>query len=139
LHQNQIAAISHDQLPRFLVDKNINTHKSETLVRSVADLCGIDEELGVKGKKGTLESMSTRADFLQNEDHKIRFVYLPVHTSWLNQIEIWFGILARRVLKRGNFKTVAELHDRILAFIAYFNQTMAKPFKWTYKGRPLAV
>ena len=122
----------------FLVDQ-LNTHKSETLVRVVADLCGIDKELGVKGKEGILKSMSTRADFLQNEDHRIRFVYLPKHTSWLNQIEIWFGILVRRVLKRGHFKTLEELRNRILAFIEYFDKTMAKPFKWTYKGRPLAV
>ncbi len=122
----------------FLVDQ-LNTHKSETLVRLVADLCGSSEELGVKGKEGILKSMPTRADFLQNEAHRIRFVYLPKHTSWLNQVEIWFSILARRILKRGHFKTLQELHDRILAFIKYFNETMAKPFKWTYKGRPLTV
>ncbi len=137
-HVEQTVATDPDAAWIFLVDQ-LNTHKSETLVRSVVDLCEIDEELGVKGKEGILKSMSTRADFLQNEDHRIRFVYLPTHTSWLNQIEIWFSILTRRVLKRGNFKTVEELRNRILAFIEYFNKTMAKPFKWTYKGRPLAV
>lgn len=137
-HVEQTIETDPDAFWIFLVDQ-LNTHKSETLVRLVADVCGIDSELGVKGKKGILKSMSTRADFLQNEDHRIRFVYLPKHTSWLNQIEIWFGILTRRVLKRGHFKTLEELRNRILAFIEYFNKTMAKPFKWTYKGRPLAV
>lgn len=137
-HVEQTVATDPEASWIFLVDQ-LNTHKSETLVRLVADLCEINEELGVKGKEGILKSMPTRADFLQNEDHRIQFVYLPKHTSWLNQIEIWFGILTRRILKRGHFKTLAELRARILAFIKYFNETMAKPFKWTYKGRPLAV
>jgi len=137
-HVKQTVETDPDASWIFLVDQ-LNTHKSETLVHLVASLCGIEEELGVKGKKGVLKSMPSRADFLQNKDHRIRFVYLPKHTSWLNQVEIWFSILARRVLKRGHFKTLVELRDRILAFIEYFNKTMAKPFKWTYKGRPLAV
>jgi transposase len=71
--------------------------------------------------------------------HRIRFVYVPKHTSWLNQIEIWFSILVRRVLKRGNFTSVTDLREKILAFIDDFNRTLAKPFKWTYTGRPLNV
>jgi transposase len=120
----------------FIVDQ-LNTHKSETLVRLVAERCGIETALGQKGKTGILKSMATRAAFLSQKDHRIRFVYIPKHTSWLNQIEIWFSILVRRLLKRGSFKSVQQLSDRILAFIDYFNQTMAKPFKWTYKGKPL--
>ena len=65
--------------------------------------------------------------------------YTPVHSSWLNQIELWFSILARKVLKRRSFTSVADLQQQVLAFIAYYNATMAKPFKWTYEGKPLEV
>ena len=83
--------------------------------------------------------MQTRAEFLSDVSHRIRFLYTPKHTSWLNQIELWFSILVRRRLKRGNFISVEDLRERILAFINYFNRTMAKPFKWTYTGRPLTA
>ncbi len=122
----------------FITDQ-LNTHKSESVVRLVASQCGIDVDLGVKGKSGILQSMATRAAFLQDSSHCIRFVYTPIHTSWLNQIEIWFSILVRRLLKRASFVSVDELRKRIFAFIDYFNLTMAKPFKWTYAGRPLVA
>lgn len=122
----------------FIVDQ-LNIHKSESLVRLVATQCGILVNLGQKEKEGILESMASRAAFLSDKSHRIRFVYIPKHTSWLNQIEIWFSILVRRLLKRASFGSVEELCQRILAFIQYFNKTMAKPFQWTYKGRPLTV
>ena len=122
----------------FVTDQ-LNIHQSESLVRWVAAQCGLTCDLGIKGKSGMLASLTTRADFLQDATHRIRFVYTPKHSSWLNQIEIWFSILVRRLLKRASFTSLADLRQRILAFIAYFNQTMAKPYKWTYKGRPLSA
>jgi transposase len=119
----------------FLVDQ-LNTHQSESLVRLVAERGGLAEELGEKGKSGVLRSMATRAAFLSDPTHRIQFVYLPKHTSWLNQVEMWFSILVRRVLKRGDFPSLEALHARIVEFIEYFNKT-AKPFTWTYTGRPL--
>ena len=137
-HIAQTVAQDPDGTWIFILDQ-LNTHKSESLVRFVAKACGLQEELGVKGKQGILQSMASRAAFLRDETHRIRFVYTPKHTSWLNQIEIWFSILVRRLLKRGDFSSVNELRECILTFIDYFNETMAKPFKWTYAGRPLQV
>jgi transposase len=122
----------------FVMDQ-LNIHKSESLVRLVAEKCEFDIDLGVKGQSGILKSMETRATFLSDKSHRIRCMYTPKHTSWLNQIEIWFSILSRRLLKRGNFSSIEALQERVLAFIEYFNATLAKPFKWTYKGRPLSA
>lgn len=120
----------------FICDQ-LNTHQSESLVRAVAKACGIDEELGKKGQSGILQNLACRATFLQDQSHRIRFVYTPKHCSWLNQVEMWFSILTRRLLRRGHFKSTEQLKQRILAFIEFFNQTLAKPFRWTYIGKPL--
>jgi transposase len=119
----------------FLVD-NLNTHQSEGLVLWVAQACGITEDVGEKGKRGVLKSQESRARFLSDEAHRIRFVYTPKHTSWLNQIETWFSILVRKLLRRSSFRTVEDLEARILAFIEYFNLTMAKPIRWLYSVKP---
>lgn len=124
----------------IIVSDNLNTHCSVTLVLLIAGLCMIPAEtLGEKGKSGVLKSVATRREFLSDASHRVRFVYVPKHTSWLNQIEIWFSILSRRVIRRGVFRSKADLRERVLQFIDYYNRTMAKPFKWTYAGRPLNV
>lgn len=120
----------------FVTDQ-LDTHRSATLVELVARRCGIHEELGVKGEEGILKSKKSRRQFLEDPAHRIRFVYTPRHCSWLNQIEIWFSILARRLLKRASFSSIEDLRSRALQFIAYFNSVLAKPFRWTFTGRPL--
>ena len=125
----------------IFVTDNLNTHMSETLVRLVARVGGIDESvLGQKEKHGILKNMASRAEFLMDKTHQIVFVYTPKHCSWLNQIECWFSIITRRLLnKRASFKTVDELEQKIRGFINYYNQFLKKPFQWNYKGKLLRV
>jgi hypothetical protein len=113
------------------------TVATEALVLYVAQACGITEDLGQKEKRGVLLSQASRAAFLSDKSHRIRFVYTPKHSSWLNQIEIWFSILVRKLLRRASFTSLADLRAKVLAFIDHFNRTLAKPIHWLYSPRPL--
>ena len=121
----------------LFVVENLNIHCSESLVKLVAAACAVATDLGTKGKRGVLKSVASRQAFLSESSHRIRFVYLPKHSSWLNQIEVMFGVIMRKVIRRGSFTSVADLRTKLLNFIEYFNRVFAKPFRWTYTGRPL--
>lgn len=123
---------------RVVLD-NLDTHRSESLVRWVAAESDLEIDLGEKGKSGVLHNRQSRAAFLSDTSHRIVFHFTPKHCSWLNQIEIWFSILVRKLLKRGSFRSVEDLKAQVLAFIDYYNCTSAKPFKWSYQGKPLEV
>jgi transposase len=139
-HINRLISASPLVNKWHIVLDNLNIHKSESLVCLIASYEGIEANtLGEKGKNGILKSQDTRQDFLTNTGHKIVFHYTPKHASWLNQIEIWFSILVRKLIKRQSFTSTENLSEKILEFIKYFNKTMAKPFKWTYKGRVLSA
>ncbi len=140
-HCKRTVSVHPESSWRFVVDQ-LNTHCSESLVLWVLAEEGrtlSPEELGVKGKSGILKSQATRKAFLSSPERRIRLIYVPKHSSWLNQVEIWFSVVVRRVLKRGNFPSVESLRQRLLDFIDYFNRTMAKPYRWTYTGRPLTI
>ncbi len=138
--ENLFATAAPTALLWRVVCDNLNTHMSEGVTRlGGGDLCGINEELGEKGNSGFLQSMATREAFLCDARHRITFHFTPKHATWLNQIEIWFSILVRKLLRRGNFTSKEHLQQRIESFIAHFNATMAKPFRWTRKGKPLVA
>lgn len=120
-----------------LVADNLNTHCSESMVRYIAQACDVKVDLGLKGQRGILASQETRRQFLTDTSHRIHFVYTPKHCSWLNQIEMWFGTLRRKLTRFGSFVSLDDLSDRILRFVEYYNNTMAKPYRWTYTGRLL--
>jgi transposase len=93
-----------------------------------------------------LDNLNTHKDMSRgrfltewNQKHGRRFVFhfTPTHASWLNQIELWFGIVSRRVLRYGNFRSPDELVAAIESFIDQWNWEEAKPFRWTYEGLPL--
>lgn len=126
------------EVPKIhLVMDCLNTHQSESLVRLVAELEDDPIELGKKGKTGILRSLVTRAAFLSDSNHRLVVHFTPKHCSWLNQIEIGFSILMRKLLRRSSFTSTTQLKAKILEFVDYFNRTMAKPFKWNYTGKPL--
>jgi len=117
----------------FLADQ-LNTHKSASLVEWIANETGFKGDLGKKGQKGILKSMDTRMVFLENQEHRIRFVYTPKHCSWLNPIENWFGKLQRHVITGGVFSSVGELETKIKEYVKYYNRCMLKPLKWKFNG-----
>lgn len=118
----------------IILSDQLNTHMSETLVRWIAECEGYDEGLGTKGREGILKNMVTRRRFLEKEEHRIRFVFTPKHCSWLNPIENWFAKLQRHVISNGNFSSVEELQSKIEAYVAFYNECLAKPLKWKFKG-----
>jgi transposase len=135
-HIEQTLAIDPGASWVFVTD-NLNIHCSESLVQVVAKACEITTPLGKKGARGVLKSVPSRQAFLSEPSHRIRFVYTPKHSSWLNQIEAVFGVIMRKLIRRGSFTSVKDLRDKLSNFIEYFNRVFAHPFRWTYTGRPL--
>ena len=136
-HIDQTVATDPDAPWMFVLDR-LNIHCSAGLTEWVAQRCEPDRPLGKKGVRGVLRSQATRREFLSQASHRIRFVFLPKHSSWLNQVEMVFGVVMRKLIRRGSFTSVEHLQGRLQAFFDYYNSTLAHPFDWTYTGRPLA-
>lgn len=110
----------------------LDTHLSEALVRWISEEDG--QDVGEKGKSGILRRQHTRKQYLENEHHRVRFLFTPKHCSWLNPIENWFGKLERHVTRSGIFNSVEALCERINEYIEYDNEHQAKPLNWKFAG-----
>jgi len=142
-HIEQTVATDRDGSWVFVVD-NLNIHCSESLVQMVAAACEIPTELGKKGARGVLKSVASRQAFLSESSHRIRFVYLPKHSSWLNQIEVIFGVIMRKVIRRGSFISVGGFAHEAVGLRHVFQSCVRQTIPMdvygssaTYTGRPL--
>jgi DDE superfamily endonuclease len=114
----------------WIVD-NLNTHMSLELCEMVAYLCGLPFH------PKELKTMEQRREWLADPEHKHVFHYLPLHGSWLNQVEMWFSVLARQFLRRGDFTSIKEFEERLWRYMDEYNLEKAHPYRWTYTGEPL--
>jgi len=112
---------------------NLNTHWSLGLCRTIARLSQVCFD------PRTLKTGTQRRVFLTNPEHKHVIHYTPKHGSWLNQIEIWFGVLQRRLLRRGEFNSKRDLTEQLLRYLDYYDAHWAHPYQWTYTGKPLVA
>ena len=110
---------------------NLNTHYTYELCQYLGKLSGVWDE------RPPLRTGAQRRAFLSDASHRHVVHYTPTHGSWLNQIEIWFGVLNRRLLRRSSFASVEELAACVRAFLTHYNEHEAHPYEWTYTGRPL--
>ena len=84
-----------------------------------------------------LKTGKERRDWLQSGNKRITIHFVPFHGSWLNMIEIWFGILSYKCLKNGWFESIDDLIKAIIDFTITWNKYFAHPFNWTYRGKGL--
>jgi hypothetical protein len=125
-------AVHFRQFERFdWVLDNLNTHWSIEVCEYVAALSDVPFE------PAKLRTGKQRRAFLTDPSHKHVFHFTPKHGSWLNQVELWFSVLARRFLRRGDFTGPEDFERRLLRFLEEYNARHARPYRWTYTGQPL--
>lgn len=118
-----------DDVELHYIGDNYSTHYHDNFCKTVAKLSGV--------KYKPLKTGKERRAWLQSEDKRIVLHFLPFHGSWLNMIEIWFGLLKNKCLKDGWFESVTALCQAIYNFIETWNTYFAHPFTWTYNGKDL--
>jgi transposase len=114
----------------WIVD-NLNTHWSLEVCRLVAEWC----EVPFVAQE--LRCGAQRRAFLSDPQHKVVFHFTPKHGSWLNQVELFFSVLSRQVLRRGDFASVEQFEARLQAWLEKYNESRAHAYRWTYTGEPL--
>ena len=123
---------AHPEQPAFdWVLDNLNTHWSLNLCQLVAEFSGLPFDAK------QLRTGKERRAYLTDPTHRLVFHYVPKHGSWLNQIELWFAVLARQFLADGDFASAAEFETAFWKYLTHYNEHHAHPYRWTYTGQPL--
>jgi DDE superfamily endonuclease len=114
----------------WIVD-NLNTHWSLEVCRLVAERCDVPLV------ENDLRCGAQRRAFLSDPGHRVVFQFTPIHGSWLNQVELFFSVLSRQLLRHGDFASAAQFVDRLVSWLEEYNARKAHPYRWTYTGEPL--
>lgn len=114
----------------WVVDNN-RTHSTPLVCAVVAQLSGIAFDAD------TFKTAKKRREWLSDPEHKHVFHFTPVHGSWLNQAELFFSVLGRKLLSRDDFASALAFVERVVEWMVSYNQEWAHPYKWTYAGTPL--
>ena len=123
-----VSTLAPDAVIHYIMD-NLSTHSHEQFCQTVAELSNVPYP--------TLNTVARRRQWLQSDQKRIVIHFIPFHGSWLNMVEIWFGILKYKCLKYAHFFSVEQLREDILAFIGTWNECFAHPFEWSYTGEGL--
>jgi transposase len=128
VHEGDVLAMTSKTRNRFDLIRFLDQLDSEIPVVEGQQIIAVSDNLSTRGTEEVQEWLAAHPRW--------SFQFTPTHASWLNQVEIFFSILYRRLLKHGIFFSEEDLAEQMLAFIETYNQT-AKPFKWTYTGKVL--
>jgi transposase len=130
IFKKHVASLPNQAVIHYICD-NLSNHSCHEFCQVVAELSSVEYPIE------ELETKRQRQEWLQTENKRIIIHFTPKHGSWLNMVEIWFGIMSQKCLKHNSFKSVEELSEFLSDFIETWNQHFAHPFNWTYDGKGL--